>query len=508
MKETQMLAAAGLGIVLIFMVLIMTKKATPFTALALIPLIVATLVSFGKTGITDVVGTGDKAINVSIKDFGFKDILTFAYQGIMGGIADPLKPAVKITIPAGTLDVTKDTVATVTSQGTISGVAPTVIMLLFGILYFGLMLSAGLFDPLVNGILKVVKGDPLKVLVGTAILAIVVSMDGDGTTTTLVVCSALIPVYKRLNLKMLDLAMLVILGNSVMNLLPWGGPTARIISALGVNESELLQRILPGMMVACVWVVFVGFMRGRAERKRLGIVTLTAEEQAEVATEQHADDAELARPKMVWLNLILTIIVLMELIFPGKWWIPDVKPGTVFEIAFAIALVINFRKVKEQTQIIEKYAPSALQVILMVLAAGIFMGILNGTGMSYAMGRWLVDVMPEPMTHVWGLISAIVSAPGTFLLSNDAYYYGVVPVLNAVGTASGFTAMDMAVASTVGQAFHLLSPLVGFIYLLLNLTGVDMGLWQRTTAKWAIGTFVIFLVCSFLFGGVPFYLGS
>lgn len=63
--------------------------------------------------------------------------------------------------------------------------------------------------------------------------------------------------------------------------------------------------------------------------------------------------------------------------------------------------------------------------------------------------------------------------------------------------------MDMAIASTAGQAFHLLSPLVGFIYLLLNLTGVDMGKWQIQSAKWAIGIFAFFLMGMFVFGGVP-----
>ena len=97
---------------------------------------------------------------------------------------------------------------------------------------------------------------------------------------------------------------------------------------------------------------------------------------------------------------------------------------------------------------------------------------------------------------------AVLSAPGAFLLSNDAFYLGVLPVLNQVGLNNGFSTMDIAVASTAGQAFHLLSPLVGFIYLLLNLTGVDMGKWQIQSAKWAVGTFVLFLIAMFAFGGV------
>ena len=110
---------------------------------------------------------------------------------------------------------------------------------------------------------------------GTAILAAAVSVDGDGSTTTMIVCSAMIPVYRKLGMRMMDLAVLIILANSIMNLLPWGGPTARIIAALKVDEGELLRRILPGMLIAVVWVIIVAVLRGLAERKRRGIVHLS-----------------------------------------------------------------------------------------------------------------------------------------------------------------------------------------------------------------------------------------
>jgi len=437
--------------------LIMTKKATPFTSLVMVPLIVGIIAAF------------------ILGDYKWTDIFTFSIAGI-----------------------------TSSSSLGISGVAGTAVMLLFAILYFGLMLAAGLFDPVVDFILRVVKGDPLKVLVGTAILALVVSVDGDGSTTTLVVCSAMIPVYRRLNMKMMDLAVLIILGNSIMNLLPWGGPTARIITALQVDEGDLLRRIIPGMILASIWVICVAVIRGFAERRRLGIVEITAADLAEVHQTQHKDDADLARPKLIWFNFALTMILMIVLIFGGMWIIPKVNAALLFVIGLALAMLINFGNLKDQRRIIEKYGSSAVQVIIMVLAAGVFMGVLAGTGMSTAMGEALSDWMPDAVGSHWPLITAIVSAPGTFLLSNDAFYLGVLPVLNQVGVANGFAPIDMAVASTVGQAFHLLSPLVGFIYLLLNLTGVDMGQWQRTSAKWACGTFVLFLLAIFTFGGVPF----
>ena len=441
-----MLALWGLLIVVIFMTLIMTKKATPFTALIASPILIGLVAGFGK------------------------DIGKFSLEGV-------------------------------------KTVAPTAVMLLFAILYFGLMITAGLFDPLAKFILRVVQGDPLKVLVGRAVLSCVVSVDGDGSTTTMIVCSALIPVYKKLNMKMMDLAVLIIMGNSIMNLLPWGGPTARIITALHVDDGELLRRILPGMGIAVLWVIVVSFLRGRAERQRLGIIELSREEIDALSVgntlgNPESDTISLKRPRLVMVNLILTIVVMVLLIFGGTWHVPKIHSSIIFEIAFALAMLINYARLADQRQIIEEHGANAMHVITMVLAAGIFMGILNGSKMSDAMGHWLADVVPASMGGHWGLVTALASVPGTFLLSNDAFYLGVLPVLAQTGAQYGFTPMDIAVASTTGQAFHLLSPLVGFIYLLLHLTRVDMGAWQRRSALWSIGTFVIFLISIATLGGV------
>ncbi|MGL4831823.1 MAG: SLC13 family permease, partial [Propionibacteriaceae bacterium] len=272
---------------------------------------------------------------------------------------------------------------------------------------------------------------------------------------------------------------------------------------------ELLRRILPGMMIAVIWVIIVAVLRGLSERKRLGIKELSAEEIASMsamtALGHESSDAtdNMKRPKLIWLNLILTVALMFLLVFGGELsWVPKINSAVLFEVGFALALLINFRKLADQRKIIEEHGANAIQVIVMVLAAGIFMGILNGSGMSVAMGNSLADIVPSSMGSHWALVTAIASAPGTFLLSNDAFYLGVLPILSKTGQTYGFTPMDIGIASTVGQAFHLLSPLVGFIYLLLHLTGVDMGEWQRKAAKWSCGTFVIFLISIALFGGV------
>ena len=81
-----------------------------------------------------------------------------------------------------------------------------------------------------------------------------------------------------------------------------------------------------------------------------------------------------------------------------------------------------------------------------------------------------------------------------------------MPVLAQAGAQYGFDNVSMALASLMGQAFHLLSPLVAFIYLLLRLTGLDMGEWQKESAKYATVVFIIFVVTIILLGHMPVFI--
>lgn len=385
----------------------------------------------------------------------------------------------------------------------IKGVSTTAIMLLFAILFFAIMLNAGLFDPVTSAVIRFAKGDPVKILIGTAVLAATVSLNGDGTTTTLIVCAAFIPIYKKLGLKIMNLGVLLILMNTIMNLLPWGGPTARVISVLNLDEQAVLRGLAPGMIASIIYMLGVAFYLGVKERKRIGIQNLSEKDIKELTTVTDPEELALRRPKNVWINAILTI-GLVILLMVGKLPVVGKLPSAfLFLVGTALALVINYKSLKDQKNRIQDNAGDAVQVVILVLGAGIFMGIFTGTGMSDALASSLTNIIPASWGRYWGLIVAILSAPGTFFLSNDAFYYGVLPVLAEAGYQYGFTAQELGVASLLGQAFHLLSPLVAFIYLLLNLTGLDMGEWQKESGKWALGIFVIFILVAGITGAVP-----
>lgn len=381
----------------------------------------------------------------------------------------------------------------------IKALAPTGVMLTFAILYFGIMIDAGLFDPVVRLVVRLVHGDPVRIVVGTSALALFVSLDGDGSTTYLITTTAMLPLYTRLKMDRLVLASVIMQAGSLMNILPWGGPTARAAAALKLDMGQVFPPLVPGMIVGVVWVLFVAWLLGRRERARLGILSESklGEIHASMDESGNGDDASIRRPKLVWVNMGLTVTLLVALI-AGVLPLP-----VLFLIAFALALVINYPSIEEQKARISANAGNALAVVSVIFAAGIFTGILSGTKMVDAIAGSVVALVPPALGPYLAVITGILSMPFTFFLSNDAFYFGVLPILTEAASHYGITAAEMARASLAGQPVHLLSPLVPSTYLLVGLAKVEFGDHQKFTLKWTVATSLILLLVNLLTGVIP-----
>ncbi|WP_166364581.1 CitMHS family transporter [Pseudomonas akapageensis] len=382
----------------------------------------------------------------------------------------------------------------------ITKLAPTGVMLMFAILYFALMIDSGLFDPAVRKILKLVKGDPLKVSVGTAVLALVVSLDGDGATTYMICVAAMLPLYSRLGMSPRIMAGLIILAGGVMNMTPWGGPTARAASALHVDPSHIFVPMIPAMLFGVFAILAIAYMYGKRERARLGELHLPGDvvdmDHSEISVSQFPDAR---RPKLLWFNGALTL-ALMAALIAGLLPLP-----VLFMIAFSVAMVVNYPCLQQQKDRIAAHAGSVLAVVGLIFAAGIFTGILSGTGMVEAMSKSLLAVIPDALGPYLAVITAVVSMPFTFFMSNDAFYYGVLPVLAEAASHYGISPVEMARASIVGQPVHLLSPLVPSTYLLVALAGIEFGDHQRFTLKWAVLVCMCIMLAALLMGIFPLF---
>jgi CitMHS family citrate-Mg2+:H+ or citrate-Ca2+:H+ symporter len=392
MNDPSTLAIAGFTMIIVFMYLIMTKRLSAMSALILIPIVFAL-------------------------GLGFHD----ARLGKM--MFDGVKK-----------------------------VAPTGIMICFAILFFGIMIDAGLFDPIISRILKAVHGDPMKVCVGTAVLAAFISLDGDGSTTYLVTCSAMLSVHRRLGINPIILPTLALMENSIMNIIPWGGPTGRVLASLNVEASQVFVPMIPGMVLGTLFVCFMGYRWGVKERARLGVIDFSHDGN-HTAVSEDPDAEKLKRPEKFWINTTLVAVLMTCLMM-------EVLPlAILFIIGTALALLVNYKS-KDQAARIAANGANATPVVAMVFAAGVFMGILADTKMIDAMAKMIIAGVPESMGPHFAFITSLISLPGTFFMTNDAFYFGVLPVLTKAAAAYGIDAAEMGRAALIGQGAHMLSPLV------------------------------------------------
>ncbi|MFJ8703303.1 CitMHS family transporter [Streptomyces ardesiacus] len=434
----------------------------------------------------------------------------------------------------------------------VSSLAPTAAMLMFAIVYFGVMIDVGLFDPIVRAILKFCKADPMRVVVGTALLAAIVSLDGDGSTTFMITVSAMYPLYKRLKMSLVVMTGVAAMANGVMNTLPWGGPTARAATALKVDASDIFVPMIPALAVGLVAVVALAYVLGLRERRRVGTLSLddalVREPETEPETEtvlvgagaaggasggrsgaganagaarggagtggageaadrdagseaESGDDFKgldpnrpTLRPKLYWFNALLTVALLTAMIM-------ELLPIPVlFLIGAALALTVNFPRIPDQKARIAAHADNVLNVSGMVFAAAVFTGVLSGTGMVDHMAKWLVDTIPDGMGPQMGLVTGLLSLPLTYFMSNDGFYFGVLPVLAEAGQAHGVSTLEIARASIVGQPLHMSSPLVPAVYVLVGMAKVEFGDHTRFVVKWAVLTSLVILAAGILFG--------
>ncbi|MEU1895302.1 CitMHS family transporter [Streptomyces pristinaespiralis] len=476
-----MLTVLGFAMIATFLVLIMTKKMSPIAALVLIPALFCVAVGQGAQ-------LGD-----------------YVLEGV-------------------------------------GNLAPTAAMLMFAIVYFGVMIDVGLFDPIVRGILRFCKADPLRIVIGTAVLAAIVSLDGDGSTTFMITVSAMYPLYKRLKMSLVVLTGIAATANGVMNTLPWGGPTARAATALKLDAADIFVPMIPALGAGLVFVLVLAYVLGRRERKRLGYLTLDEAlepepgtvlvktggggEHAAATTGSGAGDKGTGagpgaedgspregevplqeggfqgldpnratlRPKLYWFNAGLTLALLTAMIM-------ELLPIPVlFLLGAALALTVNFPSMADQKARIAAHADNVLNVAGMVFAAAVFTGVLTGTGMVEHMADWLVGAIPEGMGPHMAIVTGVLSLPLTYFMSNDGFYFGVLPVLAEAGAAHGVSPLEIARASLVGQPLHMSSPLVPAVYVLVGMAKVEFGDHTRFTVKWAALTSLVVLGAGILFG--------
>ena len=408
-------------------------------------------------------------------------------------------------------------------KGGFGSTGSTAALFVFSVLFFGIMTDAGMFDVIINKLMKFVGDNVIGVTVMTSIIALIGHLDGGGASTFLIVVPAMLPVYKKMHMRPSTLLRVAVLAMGVLNLMPWAGPTMRAASVLGIEAGQLWGKLIPVQVFGIVLCLAHAVLAGVQEKKRgAGLHGKLAEGAGAVDAAEEAqhqkDENEYARPKLFVFNICLTIAVIAMLVWDK---FPSYFP---FMLGVAAALLVNYTPIKLQKKMINRHAGPALMMCSTLMGAAVLMGILvygfnaNGaaaiakpgvemakTSVVTNMAQIISMVMPAALGQHLPLVIGILSVPLALCFDTDSYFYGMLPVMIAIGASFGVEAYPIAIAMVVCRnCATFISPMVPATLLGIGLADVDIKDHIKCSFGYVWGFSIICMIFAAIIGLLPF----
>lgn len=431
-----MLALIGFTLMIVLMFVLIKEKMAPPLAFILLPIIAAALAGFGVTEISEFIKTGMKTM------------------------------------------------------------MSTAILFIFSISYFTLMSDAGLFDPIIDFLIKRTGKSITTVLIAVLLTTFVAHLDGSGATTFLIVVPAFLPICKKMKIRPQALLAAMCGGYGVMNLVPWGGPTMRAASVANIEVGDLYSFMIPGVICLALIAFGIALIVSKIEKKH-GAGTA-----AEVLSEEKEEQNEKKQGKkgIYVFNLILTLAMLVLLFMDTP-----LPLYSIFMIAFAIALIVNYPNAKQQNRKIKEYGTNAMVMTVTLFSVGVFMGVIKDSGMVEAMANTIVAVLPSAIAPHMHWFMCLFSVPLLMVLGTDAFYYALLPIIIGVVEPFGVTPETVAAAflltATLGTP---VSPSVAAVYVGLGLSDVSIGEHIKYSLRLVWPASIVVLVLATVIGVIKF----
>ncbi len=258
---------------------------------------------------------------------------------------------------------------------------------------------------------------------------------------------------------------------------------------------DLFRPLLPSLGVGLVGVLALAAWLGRSERRRLAKLPASPDISMAPEVAPASPDGPAWR---FWFNAGLTVAALVGLVL-------EVLPlPIVFMTAYAVALVVNHPHPETQREQLVRHAAPAMTMVGLILAAGVFAGVLRESGMITAMGQSLVDALPTFLTGHLAPLTALTAMPLSLAFDPDSFYFGVLPVVAGAADVAGSSGVEVARAALLGQMTtgFPVSPLTPATFLLIGLSGVDLGDHQRKTIPLAFAITLLMSVAALATGAI------
>lgn len=420
---------------------------------------------------------------------GFVLIVSIVYLLISGKASPIVVFTILPLVAAGIAGTSLVKLGEFVSTG-VASMVTTASLFAFSIAFFGLMNDVGAFDIIVNPLLKVMGNNVFAVMAITVTIAIIGHLDGAGASTALITIPPMLPLYKKMKIRPTTLLLLLASSVGAMNIMPWAGPTIRAATVIGESANTIWRGIIPMQFISIALTFGLAFIMSRIEVKRGA--GMSDSDFAELKQNTGINKAEVQVPKSI---LIFDVVLVFATI-------ADLLPANVtFMIAFSLALVLNVKDTKQQSKMIKRYGESAMPMIMTLFAVGIFLGVLQGTGMIESMAGGIIQALPKALGPVIHIVVSIFSVPLILFLGTDSFYFGVLPIVTEVAGNYGVDAMSVARVMLVTENVGLMiSPAIAVTYLACGLAGVELKDHIKANFKWLWGLSIVLLIIMVILG--------
>ncbi|CAD5896423.1 MULTISPECIES: CitMHS family transporter [Carnobacterium] len=424
---------------------------------------------------------------------GFVLIVSIVYLLISGKASPIVVFTILPLVAAGIAGTSLVKLGEFVSTG-VASMVTTASLFAFSIAFFGLMNDVGAFDIIVNPLLKVMGNNVFAVMAITVTIAIIGHLDGAGASTALITIPPMLPLYKKMKIRPTTLLLLLASSVGAMNIMPWAGPTIRAATVIGESANTIWRGIIPMQFISIALTFGLAFIMSRIEVKRGA--GMSDSDFAELKQNTGINKAEVQVPKSILIfDVVLVFATIAALV-------ADLLPANVtFMIAFSLALVLNVKDTKQQSKMIKRYGESAMPMIMTLFAVGIFLGVLQGTGMIESMAGGIIQALPKALGPVIHIVVSIFSVPLILFLGTDSFYFGVLPIVTEVAGNYGVDAMSVARVMLVTENVGLMiSPAIAVTYLACGLAGVELKDHIKANFKWLWGLSIVLLIIMVILG--------
>lgn len=363
------------------------------------------------------------------------------------------------------------------------------LMIIFAMLYFGLLTETGFFNKIGSAVFRMTKGkmSVWTVMIMTVILTAIGMLTATIGTTYLVVFPLMMVFYNRMDFDKKAALIIVTCTCSAMCFLPWGIGMAFTASYANVEIMDLCMRTIPITFTFIPVIILEVLYFGREHKKKGGLMKVELSEQE--LNELLSKDTDNNKKDNFVINLLVFVMCISTLV-------SGVPSYLVFMFGTMITLMINFSDPKAAGPVVGRISGQTMGIIIMLVGVSMYVGIFSGAGMVTALGEFLVALCPQFMLRYFHLL-LLAACVVVIRFVPFQFYNSCMPLLVSIGQSAGLAPEMVAAAYVNNLSFGTgSSPINPSTYIGTSLLEIDMTEYSNKAVPiQTVANILVILIC-------------